>query len=170
MRMKNSVVLNSIRFLSLAVAQIFIFNNLNVFGYINPLPYVLFLLVFPFTSNRSLFLFIAFLTGLTMDMFDNSGGIHAAACLVLAYVRPIVLQATYGVSYEYNAVKLSKGSFYERIVFISILVLVHHLVFFSLEVFNISSILYILKKTLLTSVGTILFCVLFNVLFSTSRE
>lgn len=105
-----------------------------------------------------------------MDVFDNSGGIHAAACLVLAYVRPVVLQATYGVSYEYNVVKLSKGSFYERIVFISILVLIHHLVFFSLEVFNVSSILYILKKALLTGVGTILFCVLFNILFSTSRE
>ena len=156
--------------MSLLIAQIFIFNNLNVFGYINPLPYVLFLLVFPFTANRSLFIFIAFLTGLTMDMFGNSGGIHAAACLVLAYVRPLVLRATYGVSYEYNSVKLSKGSFYERIVFISILVLVHHLVFFSLEVFNVSSILYILKKTLLTSVGTIIFCVLFNILFSTSRE
>ncbi|MFT5751663.1 MAG: rod shape-determining protein MreD [Flavobacteriales bacterium] len=166
----NSILLNSLRFLSLLIAQIFIFNNLNVFGYINPLPYVLFLLVFPFTANRSLFIFIAFLTGLTMDVFDNSGGIHAAACLVLAYVRPVVLQATYGVSYEYNVVKLSKGSFYERIVFISILVLIHHLVFFSLEVFNVSSILYILKKALLTGVGTILFCVLFNILFSTSRE
>jgi rod shape-determining protein MreD len=168
--MKNNIVINSLRFLGLLIAQIFIFNNLNVFGYINPLPYVLFLLVFPFTANRSLFIFIAFLTGLTMDMFGNSGGIHAAACLVLAYVRPLVLRATYGVSYEYNSVKLSKGSFYERIVFISILVLVHHLVFFSLEVFNVSSILYILKKTLLTSVGTIIFCVLFNILFSTSRE
>lgn len=168
--MKNSVILNSIRFLSLLIAQIFIFNNLNIFGYINPLPYVLFLLVFPFTANRSLFIFIAFLTGLTMDMFDNSGGIHAAACLVMAYVRPAALRFTYGVSYEYNVVKLSKGSFYERIVFISILVLIHHLVFFSLEVFNVSSILYILKKTLLTSIGTILFCVLFNILFSTSRE
>lgn len=156
--------------MGLLIAQIFIFNNLNVFGYINPLPYVLFLLVFPFTANLSLFILIAFLTGLTMDMFGNSGGIHAAACLVLAYVRPLVLRATYGVSYEYNSVKLSKGSFYERIVFISILVLVHHLVFFSLEVFNVSSILYILKKTLLTSVGTIIFCVLFNILFSTSRE
>ena len=156
--------------MGLLIAQIFIFNNLNVFGYINPLPYVLFLLVFPFTANRSLFILIAFLTGLTMDMFGNSGGIHAAACLVLAYVRPLVLRATYGVSYEYNSVKLSKGSFYERIVFISILVLVHHLVFFSLEVFNVSSILYILKKTLLTSVGTIIFCILFNILFSTSRE
>jgi|TARA_R110002051_G_scaffold10175_11_gene38811 rod shape-determining protein MreD len=168
--MKNNIVINSLRFLGLLIAQIFIFNNLNVFGYINPLPYVLFLLVFPFTANRSLFILIAFLTGLTMDMFGNSGGIHAAACLVLAYVRPLVLRATYGVSYEYNSVKLSKGSFYERIVFISILVLVHHLVFFSLEVFNVSSILYILKKTLLTSVGTIIFCVLFNILFSTSRE
>jgi|TARA_R100000544_G_C2195457_1_gene43924 hypothetical protein len=167
---KNKVVLNSVRFLALLVVQIFVFNNLNILGYINPLPYVLFLLVFPFTANRSLFLTIAFLTGLTFDMFGNSGGVHAAACLVLAYVRPVVLRFTYGVSYEYNAVKLSKGTFYERFVFISILVLLHHFIFFSLEVFNISSILYILKKTLLTSIATIVFCLLFNILFSSKRE
>ena len=114
--MKNNVLKNIVRFIALMFVQIYLFNHVNFLGYINPYPYVLFLLVFPFTANRSLYIFIAFLTGLTMDMFGNSGGVHAAACLVLAYVRPVVLRFTYGVSYEYNAVKLSKGTFYERFV------------------------------------------------------
>ncbi|AEE19634.1 MULTISPECIES: hypothetical protein [unclassified Dokdonia] len=168
--MKNSVSVNIARFVALMIVQIYIFNNVNLFGYINPYPYVLFLLVFPFTANRALYIFIAFLTGLTMDMFGNSGGVHAAACLFLAYLRPVALRFSFGVSYEYNAIKLSKVSFYERFIFISIMVLIHHLVLFLLEVFNISNILYTLNKTLVTSIFTIILCLTFNILFSSRNE
>ncbi|WP_035335729.1 hypothetical protein [Dokdonia sp. PRO95] len=168
--MKNSVSVNIARFIALMIVQIYIFNNVNLFGYINPYPYILFLLVFPFTANRALYIFIAFLTGLTMDMFGNSGGVHAAACLFLAYLRPVALRFSFGVSYEYNAIKLSKVSFYERFIFISIMVLIHHLVLFLLEVFNISNILYTLNKTLITSIFTIILCLTINILFSSRNE
>lgn len=168
--MSNSIVLNSVRFLALLAVQLLIFNNIDLFGYINPYPYLLFLLVFPFTANRSLYIFIAFLTGLTVDMFGDSGGIHAAACLFLAYVRPYALHFAFGVSYEYNAIKLSKVSFYERFVFISILVILHHLVLFLLEVFNLQNVLYTLNKTLVTSVFTIILCLVLNILFSGRNE
>jgi len=101
-----------------------------------------------------------------MDMFGNSGGIHAAACLFLAYFRPVALRFSFGVSYEYNAIKLSKVSFYERFIFIAIMIIIHHLVLFLLEVFNISNILYTLNKTLITSIFTIILCVTINILFS----
>ena len=150
--------------------QIYIFNNVNLFGYINPYPYILFLLVFPFTANRALYIFIAFLTGLTMDMFGNSGGIHAAACLFLAYFRPVALRFSFGVSYEYNSIKLSKLSFYERFIFIAMMVLIHHLILFLLEVFNINNILYTLNKTLITSAFTIILCLTINILFSSRNK
>lgn len=150
--------------------QIYIFNNVNLFGYINPYPYILFLLVFPFTANRALYIFIAFLTGLTMDMFGNSGGIHAAACLFLAYFRPVALRFSFGVSYEYNSIKLSKVSFYERFIFIAMMVLIHHLILFLLEVFNINNILYTLNKTLITSAFTIILCLTINILFSSRNK
>ncbi len=168
--MKNSFLTNSIRFIALLLAQIFVFNNIDFLGYLNPYPYVLFVLVFPFNANRSLYLCIAFLTGLTLDMFGNSGGIHAAACVFIAYFRPIALRLTFGVSYEYNAIKLPNVSLYERIVYISSLVFIHHLVLFSLEVFNTSNILYILKKTLFTGIFTSFLCLLFNILFSSRKE
>jgi rod shape-determining protein MreD len=167
---KNSVLVNSVRFIVLVLAQVFVFNNIDFMGYLNPYPYVLFILVFPFNANRSLYLCIAFLTGLTLDMFGNSGGMHAAACLTIAYFRPIALRLTFGVSYEYNAIKLPNVSFYERLVYISSLVFVHHLVLFSLEVFNISSILYILKKTLFTGIFTSILCLIFNILFSSRQQ
>ncbi len=168
--MNNSLVLNITRFIILMAIQVYIFNNVNLFGYINPYPYVLFLLVFPFTANRSVYILIAFITGITIDMFGNSGGIHATACLFLAYLRPYALRFAFGVSYEYNTIKLSKAGFYERFIFITVMVLIHHFILFSLEVFNISNILHTLNKTLITSIFTVILCITFNTLFSGRRE
>jgi len=105
-----------------------------------------------------------------MDMFGNSGGIHAAACLFLAYLRPYALRFSFGLSYEYNAIKLSNVGFYERFIFISVMVILHHIVLFSLEVFNISNVLYTLNKTLVTSIFTIILCLTFNILSSRRQE
>ncbi len=105
-----------------------------------------------------------------MDMFGDSGGVHAAACLFLAFFRPYALRFAFGVSYEYNAVKLSKVGFYERFIFVAVLVLLHHTVLFLLEVFNVNNILYTLNKTLVTSIFTIVLCLIFNILFSRKQQ
>ena len=166
---KNTPIL-ALGFVLLLLAQIVIFNNINLLGYINPYPYVLFLLLFPFMTKRSVLLLVGFGTGLLMDVFGDSGGIHAAACLTLAYLRPVALQIAFGVSYEYNAIRISKTSLYERFVYITFMVILHHLVLFALEVFNISSILYVFQKTLFTSIFTVLLCVLFTILFGNPKK
>jgi rod shape-determining protein MreD len=61
---------------------------MNFLGFIMPLPYLLFIILYPVNGNRSGLLITSFLLGLTMDVFSNSGGVHAAACVTLAYFRP----------------------------------------------------------------------------------
>jgi len=168
--MNKKILIPVIQFVFLMLAQIIVFSAINLFGYINPYPYILFLLLFPFITSRSLLLVVAFVTGLIMDIFGDSGGIHAAACLTLAYLRPFALRIAFGVSYEYNAIRISNTSLYERFVYITILVVIHHFILFSLEVFNISSILYVFKKTLITSIFTILICVLFTIIFGNQKK
>jgi hypothetical protein len=51
---------------------------MNFLGFIMPLPYLLFIILYPVNGNRSGLLITSFL-GLTMDVFSNSGGVHAAA-------------------------------------------------------------------------------------------
>lgn len=168
--MNKKILIPATLFVILLLAQVIIFNNINLLGYLTPYPYILFLLLFPFTSNRSLFIIVSFITGIVIDIFGDSGGVHAAACLTLAYLRPIALRFAFGVSYEYNAIRISNSSLYERFVYITILVLIHHSVLYSLEVFNISRILYILQKTLFTSIFTILLCILFTILFGRQKK
>ncbi len=168
--MTSNIFRNALRFVVLLLAQVAIFNNINFLGFINPYPYVLFILLFPIGKNRASLLFFSFLLGLTLDMFSNSGGMHAMACTVAAYIRPWVLRSVFGVAYEYNTISISKISFTERFLYASILIFAHHLILFSMETFNFSEILYILKQTLFSGIFTLILCLIFIGLFSVKRK
>jgi len=148
--------LNIIRFVVLVLSQVLIFNHINLFGYVTPYIYVLLILLLPFNINAIQHLVLAFVLGLSMDFFQDSGGIHAAATLVIAYLRPFFLRYAFGMSYDYKTLKFYNTPFRERLVYICIMVVVHHLVLFALEIFSFSHGLYFLEKTLYSSVFSIL--------------
>ncbi|WP_031426026.1 hypothetical protein [Flavimarina sp. Hel_I_48] len=168
--MNNDFIRNSLRFIFLILAQVLIFNHVNFLGFINPYPYVLFILLFPIGDNKGQLILLSFLLGITLDMFSNSGGMHAAASLVMAYSRPWVLRSVFGVAYEYNTIRIANISFTERFIYIIILVFIHHFTLFLLETFNVSDILYILKKTLFSGIFTLILCLIFITLFSVKRK
>ncbi|PKP26895.1 MAG: rod shape-determining protein MreD [Bacteroidetes bacterium HGW-Bacteroidetes-2] len=164
--MSTNILIHSTRFLVLLLAQIFLFNNIDFLGFVNPYVYILFILLYPVNSNQLLFLLLSFFLGISIDFFSDSGGIHAAACLVTAFIRPVILKFSFGVSYDYNNVKVSNTPFGSRLTYISFLVVIHHLVLFNLEVFNFNHTILILKSTLFSSIFTILLCMVFMILFS----
>jgi hypothetical protein len=115
-------------------------------------------------------LFSAFLLGITIDTFEDSGGINAAACVVIAYIRPIILRFSFGVSYDYQTVKLSNTPYGARFGYILILVFVHHFILFTLEMFDFSHIFLILKKTLLSGIFTVLLILIGISLFKPKKR
>lgn len=159
----NEIVLNGIRFVFLVLIQVLLLDHINFLGYINPYLYVFFILLYPLTGNKGLLIFLSFLLGLTIDVFNDSGGIHAGASVFIAWIRPMILKFSFGVSYEYNTVKVNSSSFSQQLIYILGMVLLHHLVLFSLEIFNAQHILLILKSTLFSGIfSTILiFCSLY---------
>ena len=157
----NSALLGNIaRFILLLTGQILIFNRIDLFGFINPFPYVLFIILYPVNGNKSGLLVASFFLGLLMDMFWNSGGVHAAACLILAYYRPSIFKFSFGLSYEYQTVKLNDVLTPERFSFILIAVVIHHFILFVLEIFKVSFLWDIIVRTVLSSVFTTLTCII----------
>lgn len=152
----NEILINSVRFIVLVLVQVLILNHINFLGYVNPYLYILFILVYPLTGNRALLIFLAFVLGLTIDMFGDSGGIHAAASVFIAYARSFILKLSFGVSYEYNTIKISKANLAQQFSYVLLMTLMHHLVLFSLEIFNATHILLILKSTLFSGVFTVI--------------
>ena len=168
--MNSTLLVNIFRFVLLLAVQIIIFNNMNFLGYISPFPYLLFIILYPVNGNKSGLLIASFLLGLIMDMFSNSGGIHATACLVLAYFRPYIFKFSFGLSYEYQTVKLNDVLTPERFSFILLSVLIHHFTLFLLEAFQLSFFLDILLRTLLSSVFTILICIIIIYLIKPNKR
>lgn len=164
--MTNTIFNSALRFIILILVQVLVLNNIDFFGYINPYIYILFIILFPVKNNRTLFLFLSFLLGLTIDLFSNSGGVHAAASVTLAFIRPPVLKFSFGMIYEHQTIKFSQAEFGNRLTYFSIMVVIHHFIMFSLEIFKISNIILILQKTLFSSIFTIILCLLITVLFS----
>lgn len=164
--MNSIIAKNSIRFIILVLLQVMVLNHINFLGYINPYLYILFIILYPAKNNRSLFIFLGFLLGLSVDVFSDSGGVHAAASVTLAFIRPAILKSMFGALYEHQTVKFNTIDFVPKLVYISLLTFVHHFILFSLEIFNMSKIILIAQKTLFSSIFTIILCILVTIIFS----
>lgn len=168
--MNSAVLVNIARFVLLLAAQILIFNNLDFLGYINPYPYILFIILYPVNGNKTGLLVASFFLGLILDMFCNSGGVHAAASLLLAYYRPYIFKFSFGLSYEYQTVRLNDVLTPERFSFLAIAVVLHHLVLFILEVFRVSFLFEIILKTIVSTIFTLIICILIIYLIKPNKR
>lgn len=168
--MNSTLLVNISRFILLLAIQIIIFNNMNFLGFIIPLPYILFIILYPVNGNKSGLLIASFLLGLIMDLFSNSGGIHATACLILAFTRPSIFKFSFGVSYEYQTIKINDVLTPERFSFILLSVVIHHVTLFLLEAFQISFFWDILTRTLLSAVFTIISCIIIIYLIKPNKR
>ncbi|MEO1010246.1 MAG: rod shape-determining protein MreD [Bacteroidota bacterium] len=165
----NSYFVNVIRFTLLILIQVLVFNRLNFFGFINPMVYILFLYWYPIKENRSAFIGLSFLLGLFIDFFSDTMALHAAATVTIAYLRPAIMRFVFGVNYEFQSFRLSNTTKAQQITFLALLIIVHHLVFFTLEIFNLANILLIFKKVLAIGLSTLILCLLFGSLFGVKK-
>lgn len=166
----NNSVLNSIRFFVFLSLQVLIFNNINLFGYLNPYPYVLFILLYPVNSNKSVLLLGSFALGILLDIFCNSGGIHTTASLILAFIRPTLFKFSFGLSYEYQTVKIADKISPERITLLLLAIFIHHFILFYLEYFRIGLLFTILSRTLLSTLFTFIICLLIIYLIKPNKR
>lgn len=88
----SSLVKNIIRFVVFILIQVYILDKIPVLHrFITPYIYYLFILWLPFSISRFWLLVVAFFTGLSLDYFTMTPGLHAAACVLIAYLRPYVI-------------------------------------------------------------------------------
>ena len=145
---------NIFRFVLLVLMQVFIFNNIQFSGYINPYIYVLFILLLPFETPGWLLLTLAFLLGFSIDILSGTLGMHTAATVFMAFLRPFILQV-FSPRDGYEAGTYPRGHYYGFNWFLkyaAILILAHHLVLFYMEIFRFSDFFSTLLRVLLSSI------------------
>ena len=156
------VLTNIWRFVLLVALQVLILNYVEVSGFLNPFLYVLFLLLLPFELPRTWLLALAFLLGITVDIFSNTLGMHLAASLLMAYCRPYVLaiiapRGGYEVGTTPSIRDMGLPWF---LSYAGALIFLHHLMLFFVEVFRFTEVFLTLGRVLASSVFTLLLVLL----------
>ena len=150
----NKFVKYSILFILLVLVQVLLLNNVKIFG-IGAFLYVYFILVFPTSVSNKLFMPICFLLGLSVDMFLNTYGVHAAACTATAFFRPFIIKRTVqfeGIdSLDELTFKSLKRNY---VVYSLILILLHHFLLFTLQAFSLNLIWLVLLETIFSTIFT----------------
>jgi hypothetical protein len=143
-------------FVLVITLQLFIFNNIQLSGYINPYIYIAFILFLPYSTPRWLLLILGFFIGLTLDSFMNTYGMHSTATTFMAFVRPFVLSI---LSDREDVDKkgiptINSNSFTWFIKYVIVLVLAHHLVLFFTESFSFFNFFLTIWRVILSTIAT----------------
>lgn len=136
-----------------------------------PLLYPLFILLLPFETPVWMALLIGAITGLTVDSLMNTGGMHAAAAILIAYLRPNVLVALLPRAledYPGQSPNVKNMSWAGFLTYAGFLILLHHAVFFSIEMWSFSNFLLLLLKIVASALTSMLFVIGYLLLFTRS--
>lgn len=146
---------NIIRFIFIMFIQIFVLNKIPpLHQFIVPYFYFVFILWLPFKMGRSALLLISFSVGMVVDMFFKTPGLHAAACVLIAFVRPFLInlllpkEATDWGNEEPSKKTMGPVPYATYLV---ILTLLHHFYLILLEWMQFGSFFYFIGKLVATT-------------------
>lgn len=162
----NNLLKYSAAFVVLILLQLLIFSNIEFSGYVNPYVYVMFILILPLSVPSWVLLLIAFFTGLVVDLFSGTLGVHTFATVMAGFARPWVLSLN--VTIENNDPDISPSSHIAGLrwffIYTLLIVFIHHLSLFFIEVFSFTNFFGTLLRVLLSTGFTTFFIVLLDLL------
>ena len=160
------------RIIGLLLLQLLIVKEVtfgNMTYYITPFIYGLALVNLPIGMNKYTQLIVAFLLGLTMDMFMNSQGIHASACTFMIFMKPYFIQNKEDLEPN-NSINIKVLGFSRFLYLVVVLVTLQHLTVFTLETFGFSYFFEIILRTVLSTTLSILLIYVGIVLFRKNKK
>lgn len=158
-------------FILLLFLQIVLFNRLDVFIMPAYSPYVLvyplFFFLLPVDVNRLLLLLLAFAVGFLVDLSMGSPGVHAGASVFSAYMRRFVLffnEPTSG--FEKNVIPgLGVFDLFWVLRYYGVMLFIHSLALFVLEIFTLYFFFTIIFKAILTTIVSLLGILIIQLLY-----
>ena len=168
-----------IRFAVIMSIQIFLLNNvllksgLSINGYsvFVPFFYILFLIMLPVNLNKSLTLIVCFITGLVMDLYSNTHGLHASACLLLGLVRPFIIEIFFNPTdknYNKTIPTLSKMGIKNFLTFSFILTLIFNFYYYLVDIWSVHHLVYMFIKIILSTIVSLILFLVSQALFISS--
>ena len=151
----------TVMFISLVLIQVLILNYIQFSGYVNPYIYILFILLLPVSIPRYVLVLLGFLIGLVIDIFSNTPGMHASATTFIAFARPYIIDVISPREMDKSDYPgLSQYGFRWFLYYSAILIFLHHVFFFYVEVFSFINFFHTLFRSILSSVFSVFIIVL----------
>jgi rod shape-determining protein MreD len=165
----SNFIKNIIRFCLFIFVQVFVLNQVPPLHHlVTPYIYYLFILWLPFKMGRRTVMILALALGFSLDCFTKTYGLHAASCVLIAYLRPFFINfliSQEGSESNYNEPSIKSMGFAPYFTYVAILTLLHHSCLFFLEALQTGGYLYFILKTLLSSAISLLLILLTELLF-----
>ena len=139
-----------------ALLQITVFESFDFLGYIDPLFYLIFILIYKFDGNHIKLILLSFSLGLIIDLLTQNPGSNTISCIIIAYIRPLLINFSFGVNSDISNGMLSGTRIENRFLFIVLIIIIHHFIYFSISYFSYSALINILRDTFLTALLTII--------------
>lgn len=159
---------NIIRFVILVLTQVIILNHVHFSGYVNPMVYLMFILLLPFETPPWFMIILGFVTGLSVDVFSGTMGLHASATTMAAFIRkPVLIFIAPRDGYEPGSqpdIKHMGWFWFSR--YAVIMILAHHIWLFTLEVFRFSDYHHTLLRIIISSVFSFVLIVLLQAILT----
>jgi hypothetical protein len=163
--MNKQVTRNIIRAVFILAIQVILLKRnltLGEFNYVHLTVYSVIIAMFPYNWNRTLIIFLGFATGLFVDIFYDSIGVHAGATTFIAYVRYYILNwmsPTEGYKKDsLTAYQLGVPWFF---TYVAIIIFLHLIFLYSLEAFSFVYLKEIILRTVFSFIAS-LFLVMFG--------
>ena len=172
----NKVVYYIRQFLFVMIFQIVILNDMAINSSISflgipsfiPLLYPVLILLLPIRSDFFVTIGYAAVIGFILDLFSSTPGLHASALVLLAYLRPRLLR----LFFQQDEKKLGwarptmyRLGFMPFLFYIAIGIAIHHLFYFTLQIWSWSNILIILYKTIVSGLLSVLLILIGQFIF-----
>ncbi len=165
----SDLIRNIFRLIIFILVQAFVLNKIpHLHRFIVPYLYYLFILWLPFSTPRFALLAIGFVTGLALDYFTMTPGLHTAACVLIAYVRPFIINVLTPKEFtEFNYREPSPRGmgWAPYTVYVLILTLLHHTYLVFLEWLDFGTFLSFLIKVISTTAISMLLILTVELLF-----
>ena len=144
------------RFIVLLLAQVWVFNHIELFGYCNPAFYLLFVLVYRFNQDQFTLILLSFSLGIGLDLLNQGAGSHTLATVSIAYLRPLIARFSFGINDDQPYAMYYGTRLYNRLLYLGLMIFMHQLLFYWVEYFSFAHLVAIFRNTLIGSLFTFL--------------
>lgn len=138
--------------LLVVLLQALVFDHINLFGFSNPLVYVLLLIIYRLDLDQFGFIIIAFAIGFFVDLITQTAGANSLSCVSIAFLRPLVSRFALGTNYDQPNAVFTNTLLSNRLLYYFLMILIHQLMYTFMAYFTFDHFGTIMLQTFVNSV------------------